>query len=592
MPDTTAESAKPIETADKSLKNATTSEAAKEALNGLAQSSDPAQRAQEVSQATSVLVHNGDLPQLLLVFDGNENLGKLGMGDDKINKDDPTEMAQLQSAAETGSFTDVNGNVVHLTQAEQIAVQAVFENFDAIEATGGDGAGDGVISIGDINNAATDATAQEALGTRYADLESVVMAFPGLESGAADPAAFNKLFGKSAVSKTDVETLIRSPEFSKLTEQEQRGVIALYAQYDSIAGRDGDASTITPDEVWGAAGELNINYGGNKDSMAAQQAEIDAYETSSQPATSLDGAAVDTLIRDLVAPTGQGISTFAYLDGMDQNNDGMLSREEIHAIANDPTAMSMVVMMDSASASSVYNSIKTLDENWDQLSGGKDTISITDLAAQSSSYQNDTTADAVAEHAAPADANTMATLLAAGGDYSHQTPQKNLTVDELKKYIEDAPEGSPERATLEYVLQHYDQIKGADGDDSNLTWNDVEIVAASGSSDTSGTGGESNSSGLQPGDTVPLGTGEGTVNSDGSVSYTIGTWTEEDQRETPATLATTVLAMWGVEGPYDPDLITDTIATISAANPNVDIYNFPTGVELTIPGEQPPAQDE
>ncbi len=698
MPDNTNESAKPIETADSSLKKATTSEAAKEALNGLAQSSDPTQRAQEVSQATSVLVHNGDLPQLLLVFDGNENLGKLGMGDDQINKNDPKEMAALQSAAETGSFTDVDGNVVTLTSAEQIAAQALLENFDAIEATGGDGAGDQIVSTADINHAATDATAQAALGTRYGDLESVVMAFPGLEDGSVDPAAFTKVFGKDAVSKTDIETLLRSPEFDNLTEQQQRGVLALYSQYDSIAGRDGDASSVTPDEVWGAAGDIGINYGGNKDSMAEQQAEIDAYEGSGQSQTAVTADTVDGIIRDLEKPMPSGLAVFDYLDSIDQNPDGSITQEQVHALATSP----ILSLMDPKMAAS----IQTLDQNWDQLSGGKDSMTITDLAAQSTSYKDDTTPEAIKAHAveaaapptagqiddamravyqtnpgtktsvfdsltagqegaaeerkgftkddidrtledyssiygadspeykaaqqslgqirtdfdkydtngdgsisysemkalsgdersvselqanyAPADSDTMSQLLAAGGDYSHQTGQKNLTQDELRTYIGQLPEDSPERATLQYVLNHYDQIKAVDDDDKNLTWNDIETFAGTdGDSDPAG-----NSSNLKPGDKVPLGIGYGTVNADGTVSYTIGKWTNEDQREVPNLLANTVLDMWGFEGPYSDDLINQTLAVIQTANPDVDILTYPTGIELTIPGEPPSTEDE
>ncbi|MBS1953453.1 MAG: hypothetical protein JST89_04680 [Cyanobacteria bacterium SZAS-4] len=697
MPDTTNESAKPIETADSSLKKATTSEAAKEALNGLAQSSDPTQRAQEVSQATSVLVHNGDLPQLLLVFDGNENLGKLGMGDDQINKNDPKEMAALQSAAETGSFTDVDGNVVTLTAAEQIAAQALFENFDAIEKTGVDGAGDSIISTADINHAATDATAQAALGARYGDLESVVMAFPGLEDGSVDPAAFTKVFGKDAVSKTDIETLLRSPEFDNLTEQQQRGVLALYTQYDSIAGRDGDASSVTPDEVWGAAGEVGINFGGNKDSMAEQQAEIDAYE-GSQSQTPVTGDTVDGIIRDLEKPMPSGLAVFDYLDSIDQNPDGSITQEQVHALATSP----MLSLMDPKMAAS----IQTLDQNWHQLSGGKDTMTITDLAAQSTSYKDDATPEAIKAHAVeaaapptagqvddamraiyqsnpgtnttvfdsltagqegaaedrkgftkddidrtledyssiygadspeykaaqqslgqirsdfdkydtngdgaisysemkalsgdgrsvselqanygPADSATMSKLLAAGGDYSHQTGQKNLTQDELRTYISQLPADSPEKATLQYVLNHYDQIKAADGDAKTLTWNDIETFAGSdGSSASSG-----NSSNLKPGDKVPLGIGTGVVNEDGTVSYTIGEWTQEDQRETPNLLANTVLDMWGFEGPYSDELIKQTLAVIQTANPDVDILNYPTGVEITIPGEPPSSEEE
>lgn len=130
------------------------------------------------------------------------------------------------------------------------------------------------------------------------------------------------------------------------------------------------------------------------------------------------------------------------------------------------------------------------------------------------------------------------------------------------------------------MLQHYDQIKAVDGDSENLTWNDIETYAGV-SNDSA--------SGLQTGDKVPMGTGEGTVNSDGSISYTIGV-SSDSNPEWPSTLAATVLDLWGYEGPYSDEAINQTIAIIGAANPNVDMSIFPTGVELTIPGEEPSAE--
>ncbi|MBI2809678.1 MAG: hypothetical protein HYX67_02445, partial [Candidatus Melainabacteria bacterium] len=575
MSDITAESAKPIEAADNSLKKATTNEAAKEALSGLATSNDPHQRAQEISQATNVLVHNGDLPQVLLVFDGNDNLGKLGLGDDQIDKSNPAEMAVLKSAAETGSFVDKDGKVVTLTTDEWIAARALYQNFDAIEGAAESGAGDGKVSTGDINHAATDTTAQAALGTRYSELESVVMAFPGLPDGSVDPAAFTKTFGKESVTKDDIETLLRSPQFDTLTEEQQRGVLALYSQYDSIAGKDGDASSVNPNDVWMAAGEAGINYGGNKDAMAEAQADVDAYETSLQPKPPVSGDTIDSIVRDLEKPMPSGTTVFDYLDKSDNNVDGTITREQVHSLATSDT----LGLIDLKLAAS----IQALDENWDQLSGGKDSISIEELAAQSSSYKGDTTTDAIKAHAAqaaapltadeindamhtiyqpnpgsdssvfylltdgqegrpedrkgftkedidrtlqayssvygpdspefkeaqsglekvrndfdkydtdgngsisfaemraisgdgrtvgelqeiygPADPNKLAGLLAAGGNYDKQISQKDLSVEDLNHAFVRLPDDSPEKATLEYVLQHYDQLKSVDGND-------------------------------------------------------------------------------------------------------------------------------
>ncbi|CAN5424195.1 hypothetical protein BH10CYA1_BH10CYA1_02950 [soil metagenome] len=704
MSDITAESAKPIEAADNSLKKATTNEAAREALSGLATSNDPTQRAQEVSQATNVLVHNGDLPQVLLVFDGNENLAKLALGGDQIDKNNPAELAVLKLAAETGSFVDKDGKVVTLTTDEWIAARALYQNFDAIEGTAESGSGDGLVSTGDINHAATDATAQAALGTRYSELESVVMAFPGLTDGSVDPAAFTKIFGKESVSKDDVETLLRSPQFDTLTEQQQRGVLALYSQYDNIAGKDGDASSVNPNDVWMAAGEAGINYGGNKDAMAAAQADVDAYETSLQPKPPVSGDTVDSIVRDLEKPMPAGTTVFDYLDKSDNNVDGTITREQVHSLATSDT----LGLIDPKLAAS----IQALDQNWDQLSGGKDRISIQDLAVQSSSYKGDATTDAIKAHAAqaaepltaiqinnamqtiyqpnpgsdasvfclltdgqdgrpedrkgftkedidrtlqayssvygtdspqfkeaqaglgavrndfdkydtdgngsisfaelkaisgdehtiaelqkiygPADPNKLAGMLAAGGNYDRQISQKDLSIEDLNHAIEGLPDDSPEKATLEYVLQHYDQLKSVDGNDKHLTWNDVEIFAATGQTSGSTDSASPNSSGspetagstqLKPGAQVKVGTGAGTVNDQGNITYTIGTWTPENPTETPNTLAASVLTLWGIQQPYTDDMINQTLAIISKANPDVDMQQFPSGVELTIPGQ-------
>lgn len=720
MADITAETAKPIESADSSLKKATTSEAAKEALSGLATSNDPAQRAQEVSQATNVLIQSGDLPQVLLVFDGDDKLGKLGYGDNIINKNDPTEMAVLKQAAETGSFTDKSGNVINLSTEEWIAARALYENFDAIEGTGLYGAaGDGQVSTDDILYAATDPSIGGALGTSYAELQAAVIAFPGQADGSLDPAAFTKIFGKESVTKTDIASMISSPQFENLTPQQQRGVLALYSQYDNIAGKDGDATSVNQADLWTAAGEAGINYGANKDAMSAAQADVDSYQKALQPPAPVQGDTVDDIVRNLEKPLPSGTTAFDYLDKADGTADGTISRDQVHAMANDTS----LGLMDPKLAAS----IKALDENWDQLSGGKDTVAITDLAAQSTSYQGDTTSDAIKAHAAQAsapptedeinstmraiyqpvpgsdrsvfylltdgqegrpedrkgftkqdidrtlsayktvygadspeylaaqdelgkvrsnfdkydtdgngsisyyemaaisgnpmnigqlqeaygqaDPNKLSSMIEAGGDYSHLTGQKNLTRDELTTAINKLPDGSPEKTTLQYVLQHYDQIKTIDGDDKHLTWNDITTFADSGvasaPADSGSNDGDSSSSGdagagdnasnaLKPGEKVDIGTGKGKVNSEGNVSYTIGTWTETNP-ETPETLADSVLKLWGIEAPYSDDMRQQVLQIINDANPGVDVSSpegFTTGLTIIIPGELPPASDD
>lgn len=715
MPDTTVESAKTIESADSSLKKATTSEAAREALSGLATSSDPTQRAQEVSRATNVLVHNGDLPQVLLVFDGSTSLSKLGYGDDKINKNDPAELAALKQAAETGAFTDKDGQVVRLSTEEWIAARALYQNFDAIESSAETGAGDGLISTNDIQHAATDPTAQSDLGTRYAELESAVMAFPGLADGSVDPAAFSKIFGKDSVTKGDIASLISSPQFDSLSPLQQRGVLALYSQYDNIAGKDGDAGSVNQNDLWMAAGEAGINYGANQGEMAAAQADVDAFEEASQPQAPVAGDTVDSIVRDLAKPLPSGTTAFDYLDQADGTRDGTISKDQVQALAYDNS----LGLMDPKLAAS----LKALESNWERLSGGKDTVSITDLAAQSTSYKGDATTDAIKAHAAqasaplndeeidsamkaiyqpnpgsdrsvfylltdgqegrpedrkgftradidrtlaayksvygenspeyleaqaglgkvrtdfdkydtdgngsisytelasisgnpmtigqlqesygPADPQKLSGLLSTGGNYEHLSGQKNLTQDELTNAIAKLPDGSPEKATLQYVLQHYDQLKTADGDDKHLTWNDITSFAASGvedassSNDNGNSGGDSNHDGshqipLKPGQEVDICTGKGKVNSDGTISYTIGTWTDSNP-ETPETLADSVLTLWGIEAPYTDGMRQQVLQIINDANPGVDVSQsatFTTGTMIVIPAELPAAEND
>lgn len=610
----TSETAKPVEAADKALKNATTSGAVSEALTGLATSTDPSERAAEVSRATNVLVNQGDLPELLVTFDGNENLGRLGMGDDQIDINNQTEMDALRSAAETGTFVDADGNTVTLSTEEWIAANALYQNFQAIEGTAGEDAGDGIVSVADIVNATTDPAARERLGIQYAETETAVMTFPGNPDGSANPASFTAIFGKEDVSRREIADLITSPQFDELTPQQQRGVLALYSQYDNIAGKDGDASSVNVNDLWTAAGELGINYGANHEAMAETQADVDSFEEATGPQDPVSGDAVDSILRDLAKPMESGESAFDLLDGADGTVDGNLDQATLHALVSDTTAMELIDPRLAAS-------LRSLDANWAQLSGGDGTISLTELAGQSSSYQGDTTIEAIEARATAAglppteeeidaamraiyqpnpgtDTSVFYTLTQGQEGNPEDRPgftreDIDRTLDTYKAlYGEDSPEYQNAQASLGKVRTDFDKYD-LDGDGA-ISYDEMAEVSGNAAtvgdlqgiySDTAGGATPS----LQPGSSVPMGAGEGIVNEDGTVTYTIQPDSASD-RETPERLADSVLNMWGGDGSYTDEERAAVLALINELNPGAyDPVNgwLIAGVVLNIPAESP-----
>lgn len=98
--------------------------------------------------------------------------------------------------------------------------------------------------------------------------------------------------------------------------------------------------------------------------------------------------------------------------------------------------------------------------------------------------------------------------------------------------------------------------------------------------------------GHRAGEQVPIASGSGTVDADGSISYTIGTWSP-DNNETPTALTDSVLKYWGVPGPYDQTQRDRVTSVLNAANPglNMDGDYIPAGMTIVIPAAPPEGEN-
>ena len=256
-----------------------------EALNGLMSETDP-QRNDLIKQATDIMVNNGELQEVFLMFGESEGLQQIaklgGDNDDQIGSDTLEEWNALKSAAETGSYTykDKDGvsHTVTLSVAEQIAARALLDNFEALN---GD---DTVVSLKDINNMATGkSNMQDDFSEEHFGAMDIAMAFANAD-GSFNEAAFKQIFGSSTgVMTDDIKRKLADPE-ANLTPVQRRALEHMVANFGVIAGqnKEGNPSLIEPSDLWPYASAHGVNYVEDTAALKAREDALAPYETALQ----------------------------------------------------------------------------------------------------------------------------------------------------------------------------------------------------------------------------------------------------------------------------------------------------------------------